>query len=148
MAANYAALQSAWASTTLPAGVTGTALLAGDTAAQKLTKMNAWTVVGAAIPMIVPSYMIYDCIVPSEFSAASAANQQLVRDIVSQGTVNGASGHTARTVMLNVFGAGSTTRANLVTLAANYDSPVVPWWQSIGFTAPLGTADLTIAGLS
>ena len=46
--ADYTALQTAWNSVILPpTGVTGQRMLGGDTTAQKITKVNAWTVTGA-----------------------------------------------------------------------------------------------------
>ena len=76
-------LQTVWGTTTLPSGVTGTALAGTDTAAQKIAKLNAWTVVGSATKAVLPTYSIYNAIVPSEFQALTAANQQYVRDILS-----------------------------------------------------------------
>lgn len=46
--AYYDPVIAVWPTTTLPAGVSGTALAAGDTAAQKLAKIDAWTVAGPA----------------------------------------------------------------------------------------------------
>ena len=60
---------------------------------------------------------IYNAIVPSEFSALLATQQQLVRDVFGLGdTIDVRTGTNARAVMLAAFGAGTTTRANLIAL--------------------------------
>lgn len=46
MAADYTALKTAWGTTGLPSGVTGTALASGMTPQQKLAAINGWTVAG------------------------------------------------------------------------------------------------------
>lgn len=121
--------------------------VAGANTSAKLANLRAEMVTGAAIPMIVPSYIIYNAIVPSEFSALTNANQALVRDIINQGTVDGSSGKTARTVMLNAFGAATATRANLTAIAAAYDSPQVSWLSANGYPDTLNENDLWAAGL-
>ena len=60
---------------------------------------------------------IYNAIVPSEFSALLATQQQLVRDVFGLGdTIDVRTGTNVRAVMLAAFGAGTTTRANLIAL--------------------------------
>jgi hypothetical protein len=144
--AYYDALIAAWNSPTQPpAGVTGLPLLAGDTTAQKIAKVNAWAVADPS--MIVPAYMIYNAIVPSEWSALTPANQQLIRDILSQGTVDGSTGKTARTVLLSVFGVGTQTRANLAAIAAPFDNLTTPWTTKNGYPSTLNLNDAVAAGL-
>lgn len=121
--------------------------VAGATTEAKLANLHAELVTGPAIPMIIPSYMIYDCIVSSEFSALTNANATLVRDIIGQGIVNGSAGKTARTVMLQVFGATTQTRANLNTLAQLYDNPQISWLAANGYPTTLNENDLRAAGL-
>lgn len=147
--AYYDALVTAWnGATQPPTGVTGAALTGGMTTLQKITAINAWTVLGAAIPMLLPSYKIYNAIVPSEFQALTATQQQLIRDIISQGTVDGSASGNARAVMLQIFGVGTTTRTNLVNLAKLYDTPAVAWWSANGYLSPFVLADATNAGLT
>jgi hypothetical protein len=62
------------------------ATLNPGTTAAKLAALNAATATGAAIPMVIPTYKIYNLIDPTEFAALTAANQQLVRDILGMGT--------------------------------------------------------------
>lgn len=59
---------------------------------------------------------IYNCVVPAEFTALTAGNQQIVRDITGLGgDINLQTGTNARNALLNVFGAGTTTRTNIGT---------------------------------
>lgn len=133
-AAYYAPLVAKWA--TLPA----------DTTANKLAGLNAQTVPGVVTPTIVETYKIYNVINPTEFSALTNANQQLVRDILSLGRVDASPGTSVRTRLLAIFAAGSATRTALAALAAPFESPTIPWWQSAGYPGPLTQNDLDAAG--
>lgn len=127
------------------------ATLTPGTTAVKLAQINAITVTGAAVPMIIPSYMIYNLLDPAEFTALTAANQALVRDLVNMGTVDGSPGKPARARMVAIYPSG-TTRTALNALAATYDSPPIPWATATiaqgggGLTGPVGTNDLIAAG--
>lgn len=97
--------------TEIAAGHPGTGAYSAndETAANQLNATNRTreksTISGAAI---------YNAIVPSEFSALSAANKELVRDIFGLGdNIDVRQGTNVRTVLLAVFGAGTTTRTNL-----------------------------------
>jgi hypothetical protein len=146
--AYYDALKTAWnaGATSLPTGVTGSLFAAGDTTAQKLTKINAWTVAGPAIPMVVQTYVIYNAIVPSEFQALSTTNQQYLRDILGMGTVDASAGTNVRAVIVAIFPSATQTFKNLAAIAAKYDTSTVPWWQSAGYTSTFSESDLTAAG--
>jgi hypothetical protein len=133
--------------------ITKWATLTPGTTAAKLAQINAITVTGAAIPMIVPTYKIYNLIDPTEFGALSATNQQLVRDILSMGTVDGSAGTAIRARMVAIFtNASGATRVALAALAATFDSPPIPWWQGTvaqgggGLQAPVAPSDLVQAG--
>lgn len=133
--------------------ITKWATLNPGTTAAKLAQINALTVTGAAIPMIVPSYEIYECIDPTEFTALSAANQTIVRDILGMGTVNGSPGTKTRARIVALFtNASGPTRLALAALAAKYDTPQIPWWQGTvaqgggGLTQPVYLSDLEAAG--
>lgn len=121
--------------------------LSGSTTS-KLAQVNSATVSGPSTPMIIPTYKIYNVIDTTEFTALSAANQQLVRDILGMGTVDGSAGTSIRNRMLAIFGAGTATRTALTALASVYDSPSVPWWQANGYLRPFDMGDVTAAGLS
>lgn len=129
------------------------ATLNPGTTEAKLAQINALTVTGAAIPLIVPSYEIYECIDPAEFAALSAANQTIVRDIIGMGMVNGSPGTKVRARIVALFtNAGGPTRLALAALAAKYDTPAIPWWQGTvaqgggGLTQPVYLSDLAAAG--
>lgn len=141
MANYYDALVAKWAT-----------LTPGTTAA-KLAQINAITVTGTAISMVVPTYKIYNLIDLTEFGALTASNQQLVRDILGMGTVDGSAGTSIRARMVAIFPSG-TTRNALNALAATYDSPAIPWATATlaqgggGLVAQVQPSDLTQAGLS
>lgn len=136
--AYYDALKTKWAT------------LAGTTAS-KLSQINALTVSGPAVPMIIPTYRVYNLIDLAEFVALTAANQQLVRDILGMGTVDASPGTSVRARMVAVFPSG-TTRTALNALAATFDSPAIPWWQATvaqgggALASPVSAADLVAAG--
>jgi hypothetical protein len=66
---------------------------------------------------------IFNAIVPAEYGALTAANKDLVRDVFGLGdSINVSTGTNARTVLLNAFGAGTVTRANLATLVTRQQS--------------------------
>lgn len=123
--------------------------VAGTTTDAKLVNLRTETVAGAARPMLVPSWEVYDAIVTSEFTSLAAALQTRVRDVLSQGTINLTNGKRARTELQTVFAgaAGPTTRANLGTLAASFDTPQVPWLTANGYPITLNENDLRAAGL-
>lgn len=147
--AYYDALKAAWTSATQPpAGVTGTGLT-GLTTAQKIAAVNAWTVPATPTAMIVPTYAIYNSLVASEFEALTAANQQLIRDILGMGTVDVSAGTNARAVILAVFPSSTQTFKNLVALAKAYDSPTQPWWSAStggNLNSTVSQNDLVAAG--
>lgn len=122
------------------------------TTASKLAQINAITVSGAAIPMIVPTYKIYNLIVASEFASLIAANQQLVRDILGMGTVDASAGTQVRARIVALFPSGTATFTALSALAATYDAPTVPWSTATtalgggGLVAMVAPSDLAAAG--
>lgn len=147
--AYYTAFVAAWTSVTQPpAGVTGAALTAGMTTAQKLAAFNAWTMAGPAVPMVIPTYKIYNLIVASEFNALTSTNQQLVRDILGMGTVDSSPGTQVRARMVALFPNGTTTFANLSALAATYDTPQVAWWVANSYPRAFDLGDCAAAGVS
>jgi hypothetical protein len=101
------------------------ATLTPGTTTAKIAQINAITVSGNAVPMVIPTYKIYNLIVASDFAALSAANQQLIRDIIGMGTVDTSPGTQARAKIVAVFPNGTATFASLSGLAAQYDSPPI-----------------------
>lgn len=122
--------------------------ITGATTQAKLDSLNALTQAGSAVPMIIPTYMIYNLIVGTEFAVLTAANQQLIRDILAMGTVDASPGTQIRTRIVAIFPNTTTTFANLSALAAKYDSPSIPWWQANGYPRPFDLGDLQAAGLN
>jgi hypothetical protein len=122
------------------------------TTAQKLSAINALTVNGAAIPMVVPTYRIYNLIAPSEFGALTAANQQLIRDILGMGVVDASPGTSVRARVIAIFPSNTATFASLSALAATFDTPQVLWWQATveqgggGLGSRVSADDLRAAG--
>lgn len=145
--AYYTALQTAWNSVTQPpTGVTGTALSSGMTTAQKLAAVNAWTVVGAALPANIPVPTIVATILSSDLLALTSVQlQQMEFVIQGGGSVFAPPGGTIRNVFSSIF-AGKQTLTNLATLVSQYDSPVVSWCTANGYPQ-LAPVDATAAGL-
>lgn len=122
--------------------------LGPGTKEQKLAALNASLATGPVIPMIVPTYQIYNLISVSDFNALSSSAQQLVRDILSMGAVDASSGTQIRARFVSLFGSSTTTFSNLAALAAKYDTPQIPWWQANGYSRPFDMGDVSAAGLS
>lgn len=122
------------------------ATLTGTTT-EKLAALNAAT---QALPtkMIVPTYLIYNCIVPSEWNALTDVQRQSIRDILTLGTADVSSGTNVRNMILLVFGPGTQTRTNLVASAATFDNTTIPWWQANGYARPFDMGDVAGAGVS
>ena len=118
--------------------------LAGNTT-QKLASLNAMTIATTPSPLLVNSWQVYNAIVPSEFQALTDPNKQLVRDIIGQGVIDASNGGRARDVLLQVFAAGSATRAAFAAMQGSLNI-VQPWWQANGYGGPITTMDLAAAG--
>jgi hypothetical protein len=155
--AYYTALIAAWNNVTQPPpGVTGTGLLGGDTTAQKITKVNAWTVTGS-VPTVVTTTgaALLNCINWAEFNALTAAQQSNLLELCSNpGPLLGGSANVSL-ITDGMFLAYFTnhagpTIANLTALAQGLTQM---WWQAPvannggGLTAPVSLADTTAAGL-
>jgi len=131
--------------------VTQWATLTPGTTAAKLAQLNAQTVAGTPLAnAYLTGAQIYNAIVPAEFVALSAANQQIVRDIVGLGgNIDVNAGTNARTALLNAFGVATTTRANLASIVtAAIAAPAVLWWKANGYPAPFNDSDCAAAGVS
>lgn len=133
--------------------ITKWSTLTPGTTSAKLAQINAITVAGPAVPMIIPTYRIYNVIDPTEFGALTAGNQQLVRDILNMGTVDGSPGTAIRARMVALFSnASGPTRLALAAIAATFDAPQIPWWQATvvqgggELRGPVALSDLAAAG--
>lgn len=147
----YAPLVAAWNSGTQPpTGVTGAALLGGDTTAQKIAKVNAWTVTGSVpASMVFTGSQLANCINFAEFFALAAAAQTQVMQLCAlPGPLLGGSANVAFLpvgVILKYFPVAGPTVAALTALA---QGTVQPWWQSVGLNGQVSLSDTTIAGLT
>lgn len=151
--AYYTALIAAWNTGTVPVGVVGTALT-GQTTAQKIININAWTLT-ATIPAAytITSAQIASCIKWSEFAALTAAQQTQVQALLAiQGPISVGSSAAELALycdglIVAVFGSGSATVANLSALA-----PAAQAWVTAsvggGLNGLVSLADTQAAGLS
>jgi hypothetical protein len=99
--------------------------LTGKSSAEIADVLNAKTVV--VDRAIIPSYEIVDATVPAEWAALTSAEKQRYQTITGAGSVN-VKGTNTRSAFAAMFGAGTQTRANLLTL----QSQTVPLWQQFG----------------
>ena len=67
---------------------------------------------------VFPTYKIVEATVTSEYSALSTANKTAYGMIISLGTVDLSDGTATKDKLWDMFGAETTTRANLETLVA------------------------------
>ena len=67
---------------------------------------------------VYPTYKIIEATDATEYAALSDANKDVYKMILSCGTVDLSDGTEVRARLLAMFGAGTTTRANLVTLVS------------------------------
>ncbi len=63
----------------------------------------------------IPAHEIFEAIVPAEWASLTAQEKQRVQTILSMGQVN-LKGANTRAALAAAFGAGTTTRANLLAL--------------------------------
>lgn len=153
----YTNLINAWNGVTQPpTGVTGTGLSSNDTTAQKIAKVNAWTVVGPALTPNIPVSNIIASILSTDLLALTALQLQEMQFVLQggsgDGTVYAPSGGTVRNVFASIFSGKATTLSNLTSLVAQYDSPAIGWCEASNGGALSSTAisltDTNAAGLS
>lgn len=89
----------------------------------------------------VPAYEILEAIVPAEWTSLSAAEKQRVQTIISAGTVN-LKGANTRAMLGAAFGAGTTTRANLLALQAG---PPISRAEELNLGAAVGDGHVVSA---
>ena len=64
---------------------------------------------------LIPSHELFEAIVPADWTAATAQEKQRIQLVLSMGTVD-VRGANTRAAFQAAFGAGTTTRANLLAL--------------------------------
>lgn len=139
---DYTALVSAWST------FTGSSL----TTQQRIDNFNARTVAGLTLPMVIPTYKIYNVIASSEFLALDSTARQNVRDILGMGTVDVSNGTNARTRLSGAFATSTATLAALIALATAFDTPKVGFVTAsttlggLGLPAAINGNDLAAAG--
>lgn len=119
----------------------------GLTDAQIATAINTTTITLTPAPFSLTSGQIYNAIVPSEFAALTAPQQQNVRDVLTaaagQGGVDVSAGTNARNVMVALF-TGKQTLTNLAALVTVTETLA----QSFGWPAAgLPPGEITAARL-
>lgn len=150
--AYYDALVAAWnaGASSLPTGAAGTLFVGGDTTAQKLAKLNSWTVTGTVpTSFFVTGDQIANCINWAEFAALTAPQQANLLAMLSiPGQLLGGSANTTHLVdgmILAFFPIAGPTIAALTALAKG---AVQPWTQTAGYSTPLSMSDVVNAGLT
>lgn len=145
---NYTNLVVGWNSATQPpTGVAGIGIVGSDTTAQKLAKVNAWTVTGSApATFYITGIQIANCINWAELAALTDAQRKDVLALCNQpGGMIGGSAQTAQLaagMILAYFNHAGPTVAALTALA---QGTVQPWWQYSGYTSQFGPSDLLAA---
>lgn len=145
----YDALVAVWNTTGAPADVVGTALTGGMTAQQKLAAINGWTVPTGSVPLsILSPSAIINAIVPADLAALTQLQTLQMSLLLSGAQVDVSPGTTIRAGIQNLFAGKTQTLSNLAALVGVFVDPRRLWTVANGLPSPLGTADLTIAGLS
>ncbi len=136
-----------------PPGVIGQPL--AGTTAQKVAIVNSWKVAAPAQQMLIPTYKIYNTIVGTEWAAITDIQRTNVRDIFMLGQTDASPNTATRNALMAAFAAGSQTRANLIALTSQYDTPGnIDWCNTYGYPTHglqgpgnLSTSDAANAGL-
>lgn len=127
------------------------ATLTPGTTQQKLDQINAIVVTGSVpTSFFTTGDQILNCIDSTEFLAKTAAQQNLVLQVVSvPGQLKGGAGSFIGGVFVNVFGVSGATITALTALAKAISQP---WWQATvaqgggGLSSPVSASDLVAAG--
>lgn len=144
--AYYDALVAAWnGSPSPPAGVTGQTLV-GQTTANKLARINAWTVPTGAKQITLPPSQILNAIVPADLAALTTAQVSLLTLLLSGAAVDVSVGTTVRAAIRTIFAGKTTTLNQLAALVAGADAPTQLWWKANGYASPIDSNDLVAAG--
>jgi hypothetical protein len=114
---------------------------------QKLTWVNAQTVTGPAIKMIVPATEIYNRTDRGEYDALTNLKQQPIQRNLALSTIDFSPGSNMRALWLTTFPAGTKTQINLKPYTDSFDTPKIPWWQSAGYPHAITGQDLVSAGI-
>ena len=150
--AYYTNLINAWNNVTQPPpGVTGSPLLGGDTTAQKIVKVNAWTVVGSVPTNFYTSgAALANCINWSEFQSLSATQQDhLLQLFQVPGNLQTGSAETALLVggmITGYFPTAVTISSGTYNNSTGVVSLTVSGTVSFGVGVAINVASLTGTG--
>ena len=123
------------------------------TTQSKLTQINALTVANPQKAILTPSAIINAC-VAADIASLTASQVALFALLIAGSSVDASTGTTIRAGVQAIFAGKTTTLANLGALVAPFDNATIPWWQATvaqgggGLSSPVGTGDLSAAGLS
>ena len=145
--AYYDALISAWNAGGKPNGATGTSITGGMSTQDKIDAVNGWLVSGDATPMIVEAHKILNAIDVTEYKALSAAQKDVVRLMLSMGSVDVSPNTQGHALLLDTFGTCNTTKANFVAIANTFKN-TIPWWKANGYRRAFDLGDAAQAGLN
>lgn len=110
---DYQALKTELLTDPLALGLAG---MSNSAAADKLNEIPANPAPGRQIERdTVPSWEVFEATVPAEWSALSAAEKQRYQSMLAMGSINLKKPNT-RAALAAIFGAGTTTRSNLIAL--------------------------------
>ena len=110
---NYTALKTELTTDPLALGLVA---LSNEAAAAKLNEVPNTASAGRLVERdVVPSWEVFEAVVPAEWAALSAAEKQRLQTMLSMGSINLKKPNT-RAAFIAMFGAATTTRANLIAL--------------------------------
>lgn len=110
---NYTALKTELTTDPLALGLVA---LSNEAAAQKLNEVPPSASVGRQVERdIVQTWEVFEATVPAEWAALSAAEKQRYQALLAMGSINAKKSNT-RASFAAMFGAATTTRANLLAL--------------------------------
>ena len=119
----------------------------GATTQDKLANLNAMTV-SSPQKALLSANAVFNAIALSDYIGLTQLQQAQLANLLSinsGGNIDGSSGTLVRNWFASVF-AGKTSLVNLQSLVAPFDDATEPWWQANGYSGPIGTADLALAG--
>lgn len=119
MAINYAALKTELQ--TDPAGLGYAPHLAAGADQSLADLLNEVRQSISISRATIPAYEVWEAIVPAEWAALTANERQRVQTILSMGEVN-VQGANTRSSLAAAFGAGTTSRTNLIALQSRQGS--------------------------
>jgi hypothetical protein len=142
MALNYAALKAELQNDPLGLGYAPHLTSGNDSALADMLNLVRATI--AIDRETIPSYEVFDAIVPAEWASLSAQEKQRIQLVLSMGQVY-VKGANTRSAFLAAFAAGTTTRANLGALQGRQGSRAE---QLFGLGASVSAQDIAQAKAS